>query len=54
MTTQKLTRSKPRLRRGGAVDERLLAALAGFDHCSKTPPRLPSHGVGHHRFIVGK
>jgi hypothetical protein len=54
MSTQKSIGSKPRLRLSGAVDEWLLAALAGIDHCSKSSPRTPTHVVGHYRFIVGK
>jgi hypothetical protein len=54
MSTQKSIGSKPRLCRGGVVDERLLAALASFDHYSKTSLRTPSHSVGQHRFIVRK
>jgi hypothetical protein len=54
MSTQKSIGSKPGLCQGGAIDKRLLAALAGFDHYPKTSSKTPSYGVGQHRFVVGK
>jgi hypothetical protein len=54
MSTQKSRGSKPRLCLSDAVDEQLLATLAGIDYFSKTSPRTPSHVVGRHRLIVRK